>query len=505
MRRHSRRRRIAIALALAAAGGLGTVTVLPAMAQEPEEDPVAWGDCAETVPGGERMECATIAVPLDYDEPDGRTIDVAVSRLASTNPEERRGVLLLNPGGPGGSGLGQPVEMADLGLPGGVTDAYDLIGMDPRGVGLSTPVSCGFTDEQGHRGNVPPYAADDAEVAAQAEYARTVAEQCAANDTEGLMPHMTTANTARDMDAVRAALGEEELSFYGASYGSVLGAAYASLFPDTSGQVVIDSNVEGTALDYRAQRRWGTEFEPNFAYFAEWAAERDGAYGLGATPEAVEDTFFRLADQLAAEPVGEYDGALFRFIVFVSLYGEDSFSGAARLWQSLDAGDAPAADRILGEMDLPEPVGDAAAVSQYDNTWSAYLAVTCNDADWPENLAVYQETAAADREAHPMFGGAGANVNPCAFWANDPLEPQVEITDEGPANVLIVQNELDVATPLPGAEANREAFGDRSRLVTVEGFGHGVYVYGDNACALNTTTAFLLTGELPEDDVHCEA
>lgn len=505
MRRHIRRRRIAIALALAAAGGLGAITVLPAVAQEPAPDAVDWGACPEDVTGGERLECAAFDVPLDYDAPDGKTIEVTVSRLASSNPEERRGILFLNPGGPGGAGLSQPVDLVDRGLPDGVTDAYDLIGMDPRGVGHSTPVSCGFTNEQGHPGNVPPFAVDDAAVAAQAEYAESVAEQCAANDTEGLMPHMTTANTARDMHFIRGALGEEKLSFYGASYGSALGAAYASLFPEESDRIVIDSNVGGTALDYDAQRRWGSGFEANFRHFAEWAAERDASYGLGDTPDAVQDTYFRIAERLDAEPVDEYDGPLFRFLVFFSLYSEDSFGGAARLWQSLDLGDPAAADRAVAELDAPVAEGAADTPSPYDNTWSAYLAVTCNDTDWPEDLATYRANTAADREAHPMYGGAGANVNACAFWPNEPLEPQVEITDEGPANVLIVQNELDVATPFPGAELTREAFGDRARLVSVDGFGHGVYVYGGNACALNTTTAFLLGGDLPKEDVHCEA
>ncbi|SDD75008.1 alpha/beta hydrolase [Glycomyces harbinensis] len=504
-----RRRRIAVAgVALAAAGGLAaTLAVLPAAAEEDEQSAVAWGACPEDVPGAERMECATVPVPLDYDAPDGDAIDVMISRLASTNPEERRGALLLNPGGPGGAGLGQPVEMADLGLPDSVTDAYDLIGMDPRGVGHSTPVSCGFTEGGAYRGNVPPYAADDAAVDAQAEIAEAVADQCAAADTEGLLPHISTANTARDIDAVRAALGEDELSYYGASYGSTLGAAYASLFPDTSGRVVLDSNTGGTAFDYEDQRRWGSDFGPNFQHFAEWAAERDDGYGLGGTPEAVRETFFALAEQLDEQPVAEYDGAMFRFVVFVSLYSEGSFPGAARLWQSLAAGDAAAASRLGGELDVPASTKDGSdgAVLAYDNAWSAYLAVTCNDSDWPEDLAVYRENAAADREAYPMFGGAGANVMPCAFWSDEPAEPEVPITDEGPQNVLIVQNLLDVATPYAGAEINREAFGDRSRLVSVDGFGHGVYVYGGNACALNTATAFLVDGEMPESDVRCEA
>ncbi|WP_242504377.1 alpha/beta fold hydrolase [Promicromonospora panici] len=173
--------------------------------------------------------------------------------------------------------------MNGRGMPASVLDAYDLIGMDPRGVGHSSPVSCGFTMEQNYPGNVPPYAEDAAAVAEQAKAARRIADQCAANDPEGRMQHMTTANTARDMDVIRTALGEDRLSFYGASYGSALGSAYASLFPERSDRVVVDSNLGATSLDQGALRRFGLGMEDRFPDFAKWAAPRHESYGLGTT------------------------------------------------------------------------------------------------------------------------------------------------------------------------------------------------------------------------------
>ncbi|THV36478.1 alpha/beta hydrolase [Glycomyces buryatensis] len=507
-----RRRIVGIGVTLAAAAGLtATLVTLPAIADDGDASKVDWGACPEDVTGAERLECATVPVPLDYDEPDGTRIDVMISRLASQNEADRRGVLMLNPGGPGGAGLSQPTDLVDLGLPNGVSDAYDLIGMDPRGVGHSSPVSCGFTTDQDYGANVPPFAVDEAAVAERAAIAEGVAEQCAANDPDGLMQHMTTANTARDMDWIRQALGEEKINFYGSSYGSSLGSAYASLFPEHSDRIVIDSNGGDTALDFAMQRRWGPGVEESFPTFAAWAAERHDSYGLGQTPEEVREGYFALAQQLDEQPVDIFDGPMFRFYVFFTLYKESSYGPMARLWESLAASDEDEVRRQADQLDLPVPASradgteGAAEPSPFDNALSAYLAVTCNDTDWPEDVATYQDAVAADREEYPMFGGAGGNITPCAFWHNDPLEPQVAITDEGPANVLVLQNERDVATPLEGGHLVSEAFGDRARLVTVDDDGHGVYVYGDNPCALNITTDYLVDGEFPESDVRCEA
>ncbi|MGI5216704.1 alpha/beta hydrolase [Nocardia sp. CA-290969] len=477
-------------------GLAGVLAGVPPVHADPAAQ-VQWGACPPDVPADPpQLQCATVPVPLDYSDPGGTQIDIMISRLASRKPEKRRGVLLLNPGGPGGTGLGLSKLLVTQGLPAAVLDSYDLIGMDTRGVGHSAPVSCGFTDDQAYFGNIPPYAPDDAAVDAQAVIAQGVAEQCAANDHEGRLRQLSTANTARDLDRIRAALGEDKASFLGFSYGTALGAAYASMFPDRADRVVLDSNIGDTFLDHDGMRRYGRGMEETFPDFAKWAAARHDSYGLGRTPEEVRRTYFTLAERLDETPVDGMDGGLFRFGTFFTLYRETSYAATAQSWQALlESGNAgPAGGRPPG----------TGAPSPSDNAWSVFLAVTCNDVEWPADVQAYRRAVAEDREKYPLYGAAAANIMPCAYWQLGPSEPPVRIEAGGPANVLIVQNRRDPVTPLRGGELLDEKFGDRSRLVRVDGSGHGAYVLGTNPCALNVTTGFLVDGTMPEQDVTCE-
>jgi pimeloyl-ACP methyl ester carboxylesterase len=474
-------------------GLTGSIVAAPAVAGEPATGP-KWGACPpDVVTVTVVLQCAKVPVPLDYSKPGGAQIEIMVSRLASTNPGKRRGVLMLNPGGPGGSGLSFPGDLASHGMPASVLDSYDVIGMDTRGIGHSAPVSCGFTADQGYLGNIPPYAADEVAVAEQAKIAKGVAEQCAAHDKDGRLRHLSTANMARDLDRIRAALGEEKASFLGYSYGSALGAAYASMFPERSDRIVVDSNVGDTHLNQEGIRRFALGAEETFPDFANWAAARHETYGLGRTPEEVRKTYFTIAEQLDKTPVDGIDGRVFRLATFVGLYGKTKYGLTAQGWQSLRDGDKAAVQQLAA----------AAALAQTDNTWTVFLAVTCNDVEWPSDVRTYQRAVAEDRKRFPLYGAASANIIPCAFWPYEPAEPPVAVVDKGPANVLVVQNRHDPVTPHRGGELLDEKFGDRSRLVSVDGSGHGVYVLGDNACALNTTTSFLVDGKLPKRDMSC--
>jgi pimeloyl-ACP methyl ester carboxylesterase len=491
-----------------------------AVATTAQSGSVEWGECpadvaADAVPYA--LTCATVSVPLDYSDPEGERIDIKISRLASTDPAERRGILLLNPGGPGGSGLTQPTLMASQGVPDSVLRAYDLIGMDTRGVGYSTRVDCQFPADSGYNGNIPPYAVDDAAVLERAEVVEEAAAQCARNDENGGLYHLSTANTARDLDSIRAALGEEKASFLGYSYGTALGAAYASMFPETVDRVVLDSNVGDTHLNREGLRRFALGMEQTFGDFARWAAERHVAYGLGRTPAQVRATYFETAGRLDKEPVDGVDGALFRQVVFGGLYSERTYGRTAQTWQWLRDGDGTAARELL-ETNLLDgvvpgagaglaPAGGAAtdeAVAPLSNALSVFLASTCNDSDWPEDVDTYRQAVAEDRKKFPLFGAASANMLPCSYWP-EPIEAPVQVSAEGPRNVLILQNRRDPVTPLAGGQALHEKFGDRSRLVTVDGSGHGVYVLGGNACALNIGTRYLVDGELPARDTSCRA
>ncbi|WP_369371611.1 alpha/beta hydrolase [Promicromonospora sp. Populi] len=469
---------------------------------------VSWGECPTEVaaPG---LECGTLDVPLDYSDPDGRTIEVAISRLASTNLDARRGVLLTNTGGPGGEGLAYPAGLRDfLKLPQDLLDQYDVIGMDPRGVGHSTPVTCDLSPLE-HPTNIPMYARNAADVRDEATRVAAVAQKCGESPTASLLPHITTANTARDMDRVREALGESKISYFGISYGTYLGSVYTTLFPERSDRFLLDSATGPGGWDASFSRLFGEGVQDRFPDFAKFVAAHP-EYGLGRTPAQVQAKYFELAARLDKTPSPDgYTGAAFRFVTFAAFYYDSSLPGLAETWQALDTGEpVPVAAAVSGEESLataPDagPAAPSAGAIPADNYIASQLHVICNDSDWPESVWSYRLNVTIDRFRYPMFGAAGANITPCAFWPSEPTEPPVKITDEGPANVLIVQNLRDPATPLSGALELRRAFGDRARIVTADEGGHLTYLRLGNTCLDDIATEFLRTGERPEQDVAC--
>ncbi|WP_353651427.1 alpha/beta hydrolase [Nakamurella sp. A5-74] len=453
-----------------------------------------WEKCPADVKD-KSLQCSTLDVPLDYRNPGGRTIKIAISKLASTNPDQRHGVLLTNSGGPGGAGLAFPAGLRKLGLPKSVLDTYDVIGIDPRGVGHSTPVTCDLDPAQTFS-NIPPYARNAADVASDAKAAAEIAKACGSSSSASVLPYITTANTARDLDRVREALGENKVSYFGHSYGSYLGAVFTTMFPDRSDRILIDSVTGPHGWDAEFSRMVGQGFQDRFPDFAAFAAAHP-EYGLGRTPEQVRATYLDIAAKLDAKPsLQGVDGRLFRQLSFAKIYYDSEFPALADIWQALDAGKKlpvpPAADAPTATTDVPA-----------DNYLASQMHVICNDSAWPESVAGYQRNVAADRKRYPLFGAAAANITPCAFWPSEPIEPQVTITDEGPSNVLMVQNLRDPATPLAGALNMRKALGDRARMVTADQGGHLGYLILDNQCANSIATKFLLTGQRPANDVAC--
>ncbi|MGH3435727.1 MAG: alpha/beta hydrolase [Sciscionella sp.] len=445
------------------------------------------------------LQCATLKVPLDYRHPNGRKIDLAISRLPSTTPSKRRGVLLVNPGGPA-PGLNYPAMLTNplIGLPKNVREDYDLIGFDPRGIGHSTPVTCDLTAEQQRYGNVPPYAHNVADVAQHAKDTKQIAKQCATSKTAWMLPYVNAANVARDMDQIRIALGEPRISYYGASWGTYLGAVYTTLFPQRSDRIVLDSNLGPDGWDYQNDIRFAQGFADRFPDFATYAAANDREYGLGHTPAQVRAKYFELAARLDKHPIQgadvRYTGTMFRLITYTQLYSYHQMPTLAKIWRALDKGQEPP----------PLPTGGGDAAAKADNLISGRYYMICSNAGWPRSVQTYQRHVAIERVRHPMFGAAGANIQPCAFWPK-PIEPPVHIGHRGPSNVLMVQNLRDPATPLSGARQLRRAFGDRARMVTVDQGGHGVYLENPNECANHAVTSFLTTGKRPAHDYTCTA
>ncbi|MGW8672986.1 alpha/beta hydrolase [Streptomyces niveus] len=482
------RRTLALTFALAATAVAATTTVIPGVSVAATPDTgLRWGSCPETITAP-RLKCATLQVPLDYRHPDGRQIDLTISRLASEKPAQRRGVLVTNPGGPGGPGLSFPADLAASGLPQSVLDSYDIIGFDPRGVGTSTPVTCDLTQEQQERGNFAPYAHTDADVAREAGHARTIAKQCATSKTSWMLPHTTTANTARDMDRIRTALGEQKLSYLGMSYGTYLGASYAAMFPGRGDRIVLDSNLGPDGYDVTAMREFARGMEDRFPDFAAYAAARP-EYGLGSTPEQVKAKYYELVERLDAKPVDGIDGMMLRGMTFEYLYSDATLPLLAKNWQELDTGRPITA--------LPRP--------EMENLMSSRFYVVCGDTRWPGKIRDYQRNAAVDRVKYPMLGGSTASINPCAYWPRERVEPPVEIGDRGPSNMLLVQNERDPGTPLAGARKLRQALGQRATMVTADNGGHGVYPFARNTCVDDAVTTFLTDGKRPAGDLACAA
>lgn len=485
----------ALATVVVATATVTATTAIGGPAAEPDKtatpDTLRWGPCPKdaAAPGLKLLQCSTLDVPLDYRDPDGRQIEIAISRLASKKPSQRRGVLLTDPGGPGATGLDFPGVLATTGLPQKVLDSYDMIGFDPRGVGRSTPVTCDLTKEQQARGNFPPYAHTAADVAREAGNARKIAKQCATSKTSWMLPHTTTANTARDMDRIRAALGERKLSYLGHSYGTYLGAVYTTLFPKRSDRIVLDSNVGPGGYDVTAMRLFGRGLEDRFPDFAKFAVAHP-EYRLGTTPKKVSAKFFELAKQLDKKPAHGIDGTMFRAITFGSLYGDGSMPHLAEVWQALDTNQTPP----------PEP-----PAPNPENFMSSRFYVVCGDTRWPTEVREYQRNVEVDRLRYPMLGASAAGIGPCAFWPGERVESPVKISDRGPSNVLLVQNERDPGSPLVGAKKLRRAFGDRATLVTADQGGHGIYPWGRNTCANDSVTTFLTTGEQPKRDLACAA
>ncbi|MFD7818691.1 alpha/beta hydrolase [Streptomyces sp. NPDC059785] len=513
-------RRLAAALAVTALAGGGLTACDEADAgdtaqkktaagqQTARHAAISWGTCPEPAEGTTRnpdLTCGTLKVPLDYQDPDGEQIEIAVSRLAAAKSGARHGVLFLNPGGPALGGLDMPGTMAAT-LPESVRNTYDLIGFDPRGVEHSTPQSCGFDDPTVY-GRFP-YPAADGSIDANVELAEADAAQCA--DTLGeKLKYFTTANTARDLDRVRQALGERKISYWGQSYGTYLGAVYRSLFQDRTDRMILEGNVNATKVwaDEVADT-WGKGMADRFPDAARVAAAQADTLGLGDTVEDVTETYLKLADGLDREPAPlpgtslSLTGPLLRTVTYGMLLHNDTLRPLTAFWKaaadladgSLTDADAKVLEQVLA--DTPASPGVPA-----DNQVTMFLALTCGDAAWPKDVDGYAERTAADRRKWPLTAGMPANIWACAYW-DGPAEKPVTVAAKGSRNTLILQNRRDNATPWESGVALHKALGDRSVFVGVDNGGHYVYDEG-SACADKATVTFLTTGRLPGRDLYC--
>ncbi|NUQ99234.1 MAG: alpha/beta fold hydrolase [Streptomyces sp.] len=469
---------------------------------------ITWGKCPAPTEGqtrDPRLACGTLEVPLDYQNPDGTKIDVAVSRLPTAKPGKRRGVLLLNPGGPALGGLDMSESMAST-LTKSVLDRYDLIGFDPRGVEHSTPQSCGLKDPS--VSGLFPYPAADGSITKNVALAKADAKQCA--DTVGKnLRYYNTANTARDMDRIRQALGEKKLSYWGQSYGTYLDAVYRSLFQDHTDRMILEGNVDPTKVwaDQVADT-WGKGMADRFPDAARTAAAQDSTLKLGTNVTQVTHTYLALADRLDRTPAAipgatvSLDGALLRNMTYALLLHNNTLPVLAKFWKAaadLTDGSTTAADTaVLKEVFADTPLSPGIPA---DNQATMFMALTCGDAEWPHDANDYAARTATDREKWPLTAGMPANIWACAYW-DKPAEATVKVRPGGPRNTLILQNRRDNATPWESGVGLHKALRGGSAYVGVDNGGHYVYNEG-SPCADKATVGFLTTGHLPGKDVYC--
>lgn len=481
---------------LASVTALAPVTAQPAAHAAPRPaapgGSLAFGPCPASVPappGGERVECGTVRVPLDWDRPAGRTIDIAVSRVrASGTAAERRGALLVNPGGPGGSGLPYAVTKRAK-LPEPVRRAYDVVGFDPRGVGHSAPADCGPMGGLFASPGADPLPAGAGDERRHLAALRDLARDCARGAGPALGA-LSTEATARDMDAIRAALGERRTHFLGVSYGSYLGAAYAARFPHRTGRLVLDSVVGPWAwhdFDVRQARALLRQREVLIG----WWAQNPRRYGLGHTDSQVRAAYRRARGQLAARPVDGFGPAEFDRAVYRAL-------GRTERWAAL--GDGLRDYLRSGDITALRPTApfDGTVSRNYE---AANRIVKCADAPGPSPRRVLADIRALRRlDPYPVLTGLEASG--CAYWRHRP-DHRTRLGGRQAAPALLVASEHDPVTPLAGARQLAAGL-PGSRLVTLENdYSHGVFASRGNPCVDRAVTGYLLAGDLPAADVSC--
>ncbi len=453
---------------------------------------------AETF-ANDTFECARIEVPLDYENPDGRTAQIALLRVPAKG--EAIGSLLLNPGGPGFSGMSHAPLVADKLGEHPITEQFDLIGFDPRGVGASTPALDCFTDAQREadvkistlNSGVDDYT--DAET-------RQLYEQCAERSGgEDVLAHVGTRDVARDMDLLRAVLGDEKLTFLGQSYGTRLGAIYSEMFPQNVRAMVLDAAMDPTTGTTERRLVQFEGFQNAFNNMAVFCAESPDC-PLGTDPEQATAVFQGMLQPLIDEPIttaagreltytAALDGLL--FLLFSDAQWPIIIQGIAEL--KAGRGDSL---MILRDIYL-----DRSADGSYGNGNEATLAINCLD---EERHTPEQETAMKRGvfEVAPFMdtGRPVAARDICEHW---PVQPTLGYpyaqNIEGLPETLVVSVTRDPATPHSGGISLAETLG--GTLLTVEGEQHGVALIDDNACVNDIVTDYLIDLELPDEGATC--
>jgi pimeloyl-ACP methyl ester carboxylesterase len=456
---------------------------------------LSWQSC------GNGMQCTVARAPMDWSNPGDAEIELALVRQPASGT--KLGSLLVNPGGPGGSGYDFVRDSVDYAASERLQSSYDLVGFDPRGVGRSSAVSCyddpAFLDEFNY-GIIPGKVGSDRWIADVAAANAEFAQACLTH-TGDLLEFVDTVSAARDMDLLRAVLGDEKLNYLGYSYGTFLGATYADLYPEKTGRLVLDGAVDPSTTDFDVTKTQAVGFENAFkAYLADCVTREECPFR--APVDAAMARTGELLSELAVTPIPAPDGRMLgssaMFIaIILPLYNQDNWPYLDDLFTEVFAGETATAFFLADSYNGRETDG-----TYRDNSTESFISINCLDYVSEVTNESMRAEAALLKEAAPVFGPVmsyGGTL--CEAWPFPPTRERVAIAAEGSADILVIGTTNDPATPYVWAVALADQL-ENGHLVTYEGEGHTAYTTGD-PCVVGVVDGFFIDGTVPESDPNC--
>jgi pimeloyl-ACP methyl ester carboxylesterase len=451
--------------------------------------PISWHGCSDAGLQAVDAQCGFLIVPMDYAHPNGTKIKIAVSRVRHTVAANKyQGIMIVNPGGPGGSGL----DLSTLGqyVPNGAGDAYDWIGFDPRGVGSSVPsLSCDRTYFHGDR---PPYDPTTKKILHQwIKRSKRYAADCAKIKHSALFRHVKTTDTVADMESIRKALGRQQINYYGFSYGTYLGQVYATLHPTRVRRMVLDSNVDPRQVWYKSNLAQDVAFQKTFNIYFSWLAKYHKVFHVGKTRKQVRRRFLATEARLnrhAAKGVLGGDELLDVF-TDAGYYVYDWVDIAQAYAKFLHKGNANA---LISMYKAANPTTKGG-----DNGFAMYLATQCTDTAWPRSQKRLDRDSRRVNRKAPYFTWDNAWFNgPCAYWKFGHGTPVHVTGRKVHVPVLLIDETYDPATPYEGSLYTRRIFPTSSLIEGKNGTTHAGSLSGV-ACTDDTIARYLSTGAVP--------
>ena len=462
--------------------------LLPFYSQE-----LTWTEC------GVGFDCTDVTAPLDWEDPGKGEITLSVVRHRAEGTPV--GSLLTNPGGPGASGVDLILNNLDYAVGSDLIENFDVIGFDPRGVGASTAVTCYDAPQMDeYLYGIPAAARGTAEWEAELlDSHKAFAEACDAN-SGGILPYITTVNAARDMDLIRAVLGDKQLNYLGYSYGTFLGATYAKLYPEKAGRLVLDGAIDPAVPGLEVGATQALGFESALRAYMQDCLDSGECPFNGTVDEAMTDLGALLAS-VDSTPLKSGDGRMLgadslMTAIIAALYSQDSWGYLTQALDEALQGD-PTSALFLADFYNGRENG-----TYTDNSAEAFRAYNCMDYPVEDDPAAEAAINAKIAQGAPTIAPYWTGPDSCSVWPYPPTGTRGEIKAEGAGPILVIGTTNDPATPYEWSESLANQL-EEGVLITRVGEGHTGYNKG-NACVDDAVEAFLLDDVVPEDGLRCE-